>query len=55
MDVPNTKWIYSHSKSEPSEYTQVAIADNNALLEKFHAIIKEEVSKITKNSDTNTA
>ena len=30
------------------------MADNNALLEKFQAIIKAEVSAITKNSDTNT-
>ena len=31
------------------------MADNDALLAKFQAIIKAEVSTITKNSDTNTA
>ena len=36
-------------------YTEVTMADNDALLEKFQAIIKAEVSTITKNSDTNTA
>ena len=38
-----------------SEYTQVTMAERDALLEKFQAIIKAEVSTITKNSDTNTA
>ena len=49
------QWKYLHSISETSEYTQVTKADNDALLEKFQAIIKAEVSTITKNSDTNTA